>query len=100
MTLRPTLRALFCTDFERQRWVINHADAKIEVAQDQGRIHVPGTDLSEPLLELELELLSGPEEALMALADALRQTPQGPVMLLPSDASKAQRGMALWNRSR
>jgi inorganic triphosphatase YgiF len=99
MTLRPTLRALFCTDFERQRWVINHADAKIEVAQDQGRIHVPGTDLSEPLLELELELLSGPEEALMALADALRQTPQGPVMLLPSDASKAQRGMALWQRT-
>jgi hypothetical protein len=36
----------------------------------------------------------------MALADALRQTPQGPVMLVPSDASKAQRGMALWNRSR
>jgi inorganic triphosphatase YgiF len=100
MALRPNLRALFCTDFERQRWVVNHAGAQIEVALDQGRIHVPGTDLSEPLLELELELLSGPEEALMALADALRQTPQGPVMLVPSDASKAQRGMALWSRSR
>jgi triphosphatase len=100
MTLRPNLRALFCTDFERQRWVIAHAGAQIEVALDQGRIHVPGTDLSELLLELELELLSGPEEALMALADVLRQTPQGPVMLLPSDASKAQRGMALWGRSR
>jgi inorganic triphosphatase YgiF len=60
---------------------------------------VPGTDLSEPLLELELELLSGPEEALMALADVLRQTPQGPVTLAPSDASKAQRGMALWQRT-
>jgi inorganic triphosphatase YgiF len=67
---------------------------------DQGRIHVPGTDLSEPLLELELELLSGPEDALMALADVLRQTHQGPMKLVPSDASKAQRGMALWNRSR
>jgi triphosphatase len=99
MTLRPNLRALFCTDFERQRWVIAHAGAQIEVALDQGRIHVPGTDLSEPLLELELELLSGPEEALMALADALRQTPQGTVMLLPNDASKAQRGMALWGQS-
>jgi inorganic triphosphatase YgiF len=95
MTLRPNLRPLFCTDFERQRWVIAHAGAQIEVALDQGRIHVPDTDLSEPLLELELELLSGPEEALMALADVLRQTPQGPVMLAPSDASKAQRGMAL-----
>jgi inorganic triphosphatase YgiF len=100
MMLRPNLRPLFCTDFERQRWVIAHADAQIEVALDQGRVHVPGTELSEPLLELELELLSGPEEALMALADVLRQTPQGPVTLLPSDASKAQRGMALWYRSR
>jgi triphosphatase len=99
MTLRPNLRALFCTDFERQRWVIAHAGAQIEVALDQGRIHVPGTDLSEPILELELELLSGPELALMALADVLRQTPQGPVTLVPSDASKAQRGMALWQRA-
>jgi triphosphatase len=96
MALRPNLRALFCTDFERQRWVITHAGAEIEVALDQGRIHVPGTDRSEPLLELELELLSGPESVLMALADVLRQTPQGPVALAPSDASKAQRGMALW----
>jgi inorganic triphosphatase YgiF len=99
MRLRPYLRALFCTDFERQRWVIAHAGAQIEVALDQGRIHVPGTDLSEPLLELELELLSGPEEALVALAEVLRQTPQGPVMLVPSDASKAQRGMSLCARA-
>ena len=99
MALRPQLQAMFCTDFERQRWVIAHAGAQIEVALDQGRIHVPCTTLSEPLLELELELLSGPEEALMALADLLRQTPQGPVTLTPSDASKAQRGQALWSRS-
>jgi triphosphatase len=99
MALRPNLRALFCTDFARRRWVIDHAGAQIEVALDQGRIHVPGTELSEPLLEVELELLSGPEDALMALADALRQTPHGPVTLAPSDASKAQRGMALWQRT-
>jgi hypothetical protein len=36
----------------------------------------------------------------MALADVLRQTPQGPVMLMPNDASKAQRGMALWAKVR
>jgi len=99
MALRPALRALFCTDFERQRWVIAHAGAQIEVALDQGRIHVPGTALSEPLLELELELLSGPETALLALADVLRQTPQGDLTLTPSDTSKAQRGMALWQRT-
>lgn len=99
MTLRPHLTALFCTDFERHRWVISHADAQIEVALDQGLIHVPGTDRQETLLELELELLSGPESALMALADVLRQTPQGLVALTPSDASKAQRGMALWRQA-
>ena len=99
MTLRPHLCDLFCTDFERQRWLITHAGAQIEVALDQGRIHVPGTELSEPLMELELELLSGPEAALLALADVLRQTPQGSVTLAPSDASKAQRGMALWQRT-
>jgi len=100
VALRPTLQALFCTDFERQSWVIHHDGAQIEVALDQGRIHVPGTALSEPLLELELELLSGSESALLALANVLRQTPQGPVTLTPSDASKAQRGMALWQRLR
>ena len=60
---------------------------------------VPGTVLSEALLELELELLSGPEAALLTLTDLLRQTPLGPVALVPSDASKAQRGMALWARA-
>lgn len=98
MALRPQLNALFCTDFERQRWVIAHEGAQIEVALDQGHIHVPGTALQEPLLELELELLSGPESALLTLADVLRQTPQGPVALTPSDASKAQRGMGLWRQ--
>jgi triphosphatase len=99
MALRPDLKALFCTDFERQRWVVTHDGAQIEVALDQGHIHVPGTALQDPLLELELELLSGPESALMALADVLRHTPQGAVSLTPSDASKAQRGMALWDAS-
>jgi inorganic triphosphatase YgiF len=99
MALRPSLKALFCTDFERRSWVNTCAGAQIEVALDQGQIHVPDTTLSEPLLELELELLSGPEDALIALADVLRQTPQSPVTLAPSDASKAQRGMALWRRA-
>lgn len=99
MALRPNLKPLFCTDFERQRWVITHDGAQIEVALDQGHIHVPGTALQEPLLELELELLSGPESALMALADVLRHTPEATVTLTPSDASKAQRGMALWTKT-
>ena len=99
MALRPALQPLFATDFERLRWVVEHAGARIEVALDQGRIHVPGTPLTEPLLELELELLDGPETALPALAAVLRQTPHGPVALTSSDMSKAQRGMALWQRA-
>ena len=102
MALRPKLQPLFATDFERQRWVIGHAGARIEVALDQGRIHVPGTDWTEALLELELELLDGPEAALHTLADALRAAPGAPgapLALTPSDASKAQRGLALWQRA-
>jgi inorganic triphosphatase YgiF len=99
MAWRAELRPLFCTDFERQRWVITHADAQIEVALDRGDIRVPGTALSAPILELELELLSGPDTALQALAQALRQSPGGSLLLAPSDTSKAQRGMALWRQS-
>ncbi|MEN9888939.1 MAG: hypothetical protein RL559_976 [Pseudomonadota bacterium] len=99
MALRAQLQPLFATDFDRQRWVIEHAGARIELALDQGRIHVPGTDWTEALLELELELLSGPEAALHTLAEALRAAPGGPLALTPSDASKAQRGLALWQRA-
>ena len=98
MALRSALQPLFATDFERQRWVVDHAGARIEVALDQGRIHVPGTALGQDLLELELELLDGPDSALTSLAQALRQTPQGPIALAPVDVSKAQRGMTLWAR--
>ncbi len=100
MALRDELQPLFRTDFERHSWVLTHDGASIEVALDQGLITVPGTDLSEVILELELELMSGPEAALHALADALCQTPNGLVQLTPSDVSKAQRGMALWSRTK
>ena len=97
MVLRPGLRPLFCTDFVRRRWVLSHAGAQVEVALDEGTVSVPGSTLSEPLLELEL--LSGPESALLSLAALLRDSPAGLLGLLPSDVSKAQRGMALWERS-
>jgi inorganic triphosphatase YgiF len=96
MALHAELKPLFRTDFERHSWVLTHDSASIEVALDQGHITVPGTALSEDILELELELLSGPEAALLALADALRQTPSSVIALTPSDASKAQRGLALF----
>jgi inorganic triphosphatase YgiF len=99
MALRAELKPLFRTDFERHSWVLTHDSASIEVALDQGHITVPGTALSEGILELELELLSGPEAALHALADALRHAHSGAIALTPSDASKAQRGLALFAQS-
>ena len=99
MALRAQLRPLFRTDFERHSWVLTHSSASIEVALDQGHITVPGTALSEDILEMELELLSGPEAALHGLADALRRTSNGVISLTPSDASKAQRGLALFAQS-
>ena len=99
MALRADLKPLFRTDFERHSWVVTHAGASIEVALDQGHITVPGTALSEDILELELELLSGPDAALHALAQALRETPSEVIALTPSDTSKAQRGMALWSQA-
>jgi inorganic triphosphatase YgiF len=99
MALRAELKPLFRTDFERHSWVLTHNSASIEVALDQGHITVPGTALSEGILELELELLSGPEAALHVLADALRHAHSGAIALMPSDASKAQRGLALFAQS-
>lgn len=103
--IAPTLRPVFRTDFTRRSWVLTHAGARIEVALDEGTITAGHTDQtpqgtrSEAILELELELLDGPPEALTALAQALEQdaarTP-GERWLHPSDRSKAQRGLALF----
>ena len=46
---------------------------------------------SEPVLELELELLSGPASALQRLAERLRRQ----VALTPSSVTKAERGFRL-----
>ncbi|MGB1237871.1 MAG: inorganic triphosphatase [Pseudomonadales bacterium] len=95
------LHPVFETNLERQLW---HCTGKseqgqhycVEVALDLGQVLVskPDMQLSEPIAELELELLEGDPAALVMLADALRrELPQ----LAPSDISKAQRGFALLN---
>lgn len=102
--LAADLVPVFRTDFMRRSWLLPHAGAVIEVALDEGHITVghspaaPEGTRSEPILELELELKSGPETALLDLARALEQdgAPGGARWLLPSDLSKAQRGLALF----
>ncbi|MDP1937559.1 MAG: CHAD domain-containing protein [Hydrogenophaga sp.] len=93
---------VFRTDFTRRSWVLQHGPARVEVALDQGFI---GTGTAQgnhrqPILELELELLEGPVDALLDLAHTLALGPQGQacnaLRLLPANRSKAERGYALF----
>ena len=89
----PEARLLpaFRTRFQRTVWIAN--DGAIEIALDQGEI-VAG-DRREPILELELELKSGPVEALFRLASELAGKGNDALALLPAVDSKAVRGYRL-----
>lgn len=93
---------VFRTDFTRRSWVLQHGPARVEVALDQGFIgtgHAQGNH-RQPILELELELLDGPVDALLDLAHTLALGPRGQaataLRLLPANRSKAERGYALY----
>jgi len=112
IALRAQLVPVFRTDFLRLRWVIEHVgahgsglgDARIELALDRGTVSTddaaPHGRQQQPLLELELELLSGPVEALFDLARILESAPANGaashVRLQPSQRSKAERGFDLF----
>lgn len=96
--LAAALQPCFVTDFERSRWSVRlpagsagagTGAALIEVALDLGQITTDAG--SAPIAELELELRSGPPEALFVLARRIARS----VPLLPLAASKAERGYAL-----
>lgn len=97
--LAPTLAPAFRTDFLRRRTVLAHQGARIELALDQGRISAGEPERTEPILELELELLDGPVDALLDLAHTLALGPAGrrehALRLWPVQQSKAERGYAL-----
>jgi inorganic triphosphatase YgiF len=88
------LIALFRTDFTRTLWTLDTGNAKVEAAVDQGEIiaDVKGDTRRTPIREIELELKSGDEAALHALAAELAAILPG---LAPDDVSKAQRGYRL-----
>jgi inorganic triphosphatase YgiF len=100
---------LFRTDFIRRSWLLDFAGAQIEVALDQGSVSVgyptgapraANSLQSQPLLELELELKHGPEQALLDLAHRLSLGPDGHaasgLWLHPFHRSKAERGLDLF----
>lgn len=98
----PALRAVFRTDFVRRALVVEHAGSRIELALDDGQISVGSGRRArrERLLEVELELLDGPVDALFDLAHTLVLGPEGQtaraLRLHPEPRSKAERGYALF----
>lgn len=80
---------LFSTDFLREKWVVTHGESRIEFALDQGAINAGA--LSEPLCELEMELLEGQLSDLLKLARQLVAVSG----LRQGNLSKAARGYHL-----
>jgi len=88
--LRERLGVRFETRFVRTAWQIaGQGGARIEVALDIGTLSAG--DRSQPVCEIELELLSGHIDALFALAQTWAQR----LDLVPFDLSKAERGVRL-----
>ncbi|MFY0665500.1 MAG: CYTH domain-containing protein [Natronospirillum sp.] len=85
------VQPLFETTFERRTWQVTHNDSVIELALDQGLARAG--DATQPIGEIELELISGKPDDLFSLAEVLAAD----IPLLPSDISKAERGYRLVN---
>lgn len=83
--LNPT----FLTDFERTKKEVRTGDALVEMSLDTGRISAGGRET--PVAELELELLSGPVEDMLAGARDLLAKRR----LAVGTRSKAARGTDL-----
>ena len=90
--LEDNLSVIFSTNFFRQTWFIHQDESVIELALDRGEIF---TKLNEPIQqinELEIELVSGNEQALFILAKQLSAV----VTMTPGKLSKAARGYKLY----
>ena len=88
-TLAASLAPVFHTDFHRTIRLVRIDNAVIELALDRGEVRAGQS--SEPICEVELELLSGPLVALYTLARQLLEV----VPLRLENASKAERGYRL-----
>ncbi len=90
--LQRSLHVIFSTNFTRQTWLIHQGKNVIELALDLGEIY---TLKGEPKLyinEIEIELVSGEEQALFMLAKQLETV----IEMTPSNESKAARGYRLY----
>lgn len=91
--LQPQLVTLFHTDFTRSSWRVNFQTSIIDIVFDRGEISV--LDQSEPICEIELEIVSGEISDLLSLAGLLCKC----IKLRPSIASKAKRGYSLLSKT-
>ena len=91
------LRPVFATRVVRTVWNVTFKGSRIEVAMDRGRIESQreGHRVIEPISELELELLEGRVEDLIALALRFASRGSDALALVPLTASKAERGYRL-----
>ena len=98
--LQNSIIPVFSTDFTRTTWILDTVDhagepLKVEIALDQGEVTYQAGDQlrSDPLCELELELMEGNPTSMVKFAIKLARH----VPLYISDISKAQRGYRLHN---
>ncbi|WP_165922903.1 CYTH domain-containing protein [Sulfurirhabdus autotrophica] len=92
--VQDAMMPVFETNFWRTTWLLELPRGVVELALDVGEIQV--SNLTEPICEVELELKSGEPEALFELAELLNKT----VTLQTEDKSKAERGYALFAKSK
>jgi len=91
LVLQEEIVRLFNTHFERVTWTIKVNDSVVELALDQGTISCDGLDKTDVIYEIELELVSGEQQALFILAKQLLAH----LTMRPGRLSKAARGYAL-----
>ncbi|MFT7006441.1 MAG: triphosphatase [Colwellia sp.] len=94
LILQKSMQVIFNTNFFRQTWLITQESSVIELALDRGEISIDSNVDTLAINELEIELVSGDEQALFALAEQLVTV----VQMKPGKLSKAARGYALYHQ--
>lgn len=87
------LKKAFETNFDRYTAEIQHEGSRIELAIDTGDIIV--SDNTDPINEIELELLEGHAEALISLGKLIKDN----LSVEQYDVSKAERGYMLFKQT-
>lgn len=91
--LEKDLQIIFSTNFFRQTWLIYQGISVVELALDSGDIFTKSGNPIQGINELEIELVTGDEQALFVLAEQLSNV----VTMAPGTLSKAARGYALYH---